>query len=191
MTAGVEALEIAHSTLLRPVSFSVESGTVESSSLRYKSRIFLIACAINPARCVTQKEIVRHSSARFSIFSACCAAWGCVDRAQALNEHAVPDSPSYEGSGRTILGLVIDVGNTGGKADLGLPSRNADAETYAVAEGQDAKGLGHLRHDDGGAFDTQGADGADTSSDSSRGGRYPMLLSDVMVAAVAGIQPLP
>jgi len=33
--------------------------------------------------------------------------------------------------------------------------------------------------------------GADTPSDSSRGGRYPTLLGDVKVAAVAGIQPLP
>ena len=65
------------------------------------------------------------------------------------DELAVPEAPSYEGSGRiggivrgVGLGLGLGAGETGGKADLGLPSRKADTDPYAVAEGQDAKGLG-------------------------------------------------
>ena len=38
----------------------------------------------------------------------------------------------------------LGIGNTDGKANLGLPSRNADTDPYGVAEGQDAKGLGYL-----------------------------------------------
>ena len=78
------------------------------------------------------------------------------------DELAVPEAPSYEGSGRiggivrgVGLGLGLGAGETGGKADLGLPSRKADTDPHAVAEGQDAKGLGYLRYGDGGAFGTQ------------------------------------
>ena len=49
----------------------------------------------------------------------------------------------------------LGIGNTDGKANLGLPSRNADTDPYVVAEGQHAKGLGYLRYDDSGAFGTQ------------------------------------
>mmetsp|Transcript_11336 Transcript_11336/g.26662 ORF Transcript_11336/g.26662 Transcript_11336/m.26662 type:complete len:205 (-) Transcript_11336:3-617(-) len=72
------------------------------------------------------------------------------------DELAVPEAPSYEGIGH-VASIVrgLGAGETGGKADLGLPSRKADTDPHAVAEGQDAKGLGYLRYGDGGAFGTQ------------------------------------
>jgi len=75
-------------------------------------------------------------------------------------EFAVPEAPSYEGIGGVGgivrgLGLGLGLGKTGSKVDLGGPAIDADADPCAVAEGQDAKGLGYLRYGDGGAFGTQ------------------------------------
>jgi len=73
-------------------------------------------------------------------------------------EFAVPEAPSYEGIGGVggiVRGLGLGLGKTGSKVDLGGPSIDADTDPCAVAEGQDAKGLGYLRYGDGGAFGAQ------------------------------------